>query len=167
MSTWNITTYHMDTSVNDPPLGADALTAPGTGVAEDPWIGPVASWDLCEADDRIRRGLPVDLVVHLQGLLGLTDEEAAHLIGRSRSTYARYRTSKKELGVPEAERAVRYARLVALAAATFGSLDEARAWMLEPNYGLGGARPVDLAETDPGASLVRDLLMGVRYGFPL
>ena len=79
----------------------------------------------------------------------------------------RYRTSKRELGVTEAERAVRYARLVALAAGAFGSLDEARAWMLEANYALGGERPIELAETDPGAALVRDLLAGVRYGFAL
>jgi putative toxin-antitoxin system antitoxin component (TIGR02293 family) len=134
---------------------------------KDVWIHRVAAWDLQKADEEIRRGLSVDLVVHLQKLLDLTDAEAAQLIGRSRSTYVRYRTSKKELGVTEAERAVRYARLVALAAETFGSLGEARAWMLEHNYALGGERPIELAETDPGASIVRDLLTGMQHGFSL
>lgn len=150
----------MPSIADSPPTSPHALS-------DDPWIQRVVSWDHREADDQIRRGLPISLVVHLQDLLRLTDEEAAHLIGRSRSTYARYRTSQRELGVTEAERAVRYARLVGLAAETFGSLDEARAWMLEPNYALGGERPVALAETDPGAALVSDLLMGVRYGFVL
>jgi putative toxin-antitoxin system antitoxin component (TIGR02293 family) len=131
----------------------------------DGWIRRVAGWDPAESDAEIRAGIPVDLVVHLQGLLGLTDDEAARIIGRSRSTYVRYRTLQKQLGLTEAERAVRFTRLLALAAETYGSLAEATDWMLAPNDGLGGARPIDLAETDPGAMLVRDLLIGVQHGF--
>lgn len=142
-------------------------TAAPPATTDDAWINRVAAWDDREADEEIRRGLPIDLVVRLQELLDLTDEEAAHVIGRSRSTYARYRSGKKELGVSEAERAVRYARLVALATDTFGSLPEAQAWMREPNYALGDERPVDLAETGPGAALVRDLLLGIQHGFAL
>ncbi len=140
-------------------------------VAEAPrnaaWLHRIVAWNNQEADTEIRQGLSVDLVVRLQELLELTDEEAARLIGRSRSTYARYRSQGKQLGVPEAERAVRYARLVGLADETFGSLGEARAWMREANYALGGAAPMEMARTDPGASIVRDLLEGVQRGFPL
>ena len=136
-------------------------------LGDDAWLALVAGWDDQEADAEIRHGLSVDLVTHLQQILDLTDEEAAHLIGRSRSTYARYRKSGKDLGVPEAERAVRYARLLALAAETFGSLGKARRWMREPNYALGGATPLQLAETDPGATIVREQLLGVQHGFSL
>lgn len=136
-------------------------------VDEDTWIARIAAWDDQEADDRIRQGISVDLVIYLQKSLGLSDDEAARMIGRSRSTYVRYRSSKKDLGVPEAERAVRYTRLVALAAGVFGSLDEARAWMLEPNYSLGGERPIKLAETGPGAEIVREALTGIQFGFAL
>ena len=127
----------------------------------------VADWDDATANDKIRQGISIALVARLQELLGLTDEQAARLIGRSRSTYSRYRNQDTELGVPEAERAVRYARLLALAAETFGGLEEAAAWMEEPNLALGDDTPLDMAETDPGATMVRDLLLGIQHGFVL
>jgi putative toxin-antitoxin system antitoxin component (TIGR02293 family) len=127
---------------------------------DDPWLGRVAQWDDAEADAAIREGLPIGLAAHLQELLGLTDKEAAQLIGRSRSTYARYRSAGRDLGMAEAERAVRLAQLIALAAETFGALSE-------PNYALGGRVPFDMAETDPGARVVRDLLYGIQHGHPV
>ncbi len=136
-------------------------------VSEDPWLGRVARWDDTEADARIREGLPFAIAAHIQSLLDLTDEEAASLIGRSRSTYSRYRNKEQDLGTAEAERAVRFARLLALAAETFGSLEEATEWMLEENYALGGERPFDLAETDPGARVVQNLLLGIQHGHPV
>ena len=134
---------------------------------EDDWVRRVADWDDATANVKIRQGISVALVVRLQELLGLTDAQAARLIGRSRSTYSRHRNQDKELGVPEAERAVRYARLLALAAETFGRLDDASAWMQEPNRALGNDTPLDMAETDPGATMVRDLLLGIQHGFVL
>ena len=144
--------------------GRESTDAPWLG---DPWLGRVAQWDDAEADAAIREGLSIDLAAHLQTILNLTDEEAAQLIGRSRSTYARYRNAGRDLGMAEAERAVRLAQLIALAAETFGALDEAISWMREPNYALGGRIPVDLAETDPGARVVRNLLHGIQHGHPV
>jgi putative toxin-antitoxin system antitoxin component, TIGR02293 family len=141
--------------------------SPVEGVSEDPWLGRLARWDDTEADARIREGLPFEIVAHIQSLLDLTDEEAASLIGRSRSTYSRYRNKDQDLGTAEAERAVRFARLIALAAETFGALEEAKEWMLEENYALGGERPFELAETDPGARVVRNLLLGIQHGHPV
>jgi len=131
------------------------------------WVRRVASWDDATANAEIRQGISIDLVVSLQELLDLTDEQAARLIGRSRSTYSRHRNQDTDLGVPEAERAVRYARLLALAAETFGSREDAAAWMQEPNRALGDDTPLEMAETDPGATMVRDLLLGVQHGFVL
>jgi putative toxin-antitoxin system antitoxin component (TIGR02293 family) len=133
----------------------------------DAWLHRVARWDDQEADAQIRRGLSMDLALHLQQFLDLTDEQAARLIGRSRSTFARYRDKGKALGVPEAERLVRYTRLLARAADTFGSTEEARDWMRESNHALGGSTPLELAQTDPGATLVSDVLRGMQHGFPL
>jgi putative toxin-antitoxin system antitoxin component (TIGR02293 family) len=150
-------------------MSSDAATLQSAGAPwdEDPWLGRIAQWDDAEADAAIREGLPTGLVAHLQTLLGLTDEEAAQLIGRSRSTYARYRNAGRDLGMAEAERAVRLAQLIALAADTFGALGEALGWMHEPNYALGGRVPLDLAETDPGARVVRNLLHGIQHGHPV
>lgn len=134
---------------------------------DDEWLSRVAAWDDVTAHAKIRHGLPVDLVIRLQELLSLTDEQAARLIGRSRSTYSRYRSKETELGVSEAERAVRSARLLALATESFGSLDHATAWMQEPNRALDQETPLEMAETDPGATIVQDLLLGVQHGFVL
>lgn len=145
--------------------GADGPTdAPWQG---DPWLSRVAQWDDAEADAAIRDGLSIDLAAHLQKLMNLTDEEVAQLIGRSRSTYARYRNAGRDLGMAEAERAVRLAQLIALAAETFGALGKALRWMRESNYALGGRIPFDMAETDPGARVVRNLLHGIQHGHPV
>jgi putative toxin-antitoxin system antitoxin component (TIGR02293 family) len=133
----------------------------------DRWLDRIARWDDAQADAAIREGLPIGLAAHLQELLNLTDEEAAQLIGRSRSTYARYRSTGRDLGMAEAERAVRLTQLIALAAETFGALDEALAWMQEENYALGGRLPLDMAETDPGARVVRNVLHGIQHGHPV
>lgn len=134
---------------------------------KDDWVRRVADWDDATANIKIRQGTPIALVVRLQELLDLTDEQTARLIGRSRSTYSRHRRQDTELGVAEAERAVRYARLLTLAAETFGSLDDAAAWMRESNSALDDDTPLEMAETDPGATMVRDLLLGVQHGFVL
>lgn len=131
------------------------------------WIRRAAAWDDAEANAKIHEGIPIQLIVRLQELLDLTDEQTARLIGRSRSTYSRYRKAEAQLGVTEAERAVRYIRLLDLATDTFGRFDDAVAWMQEPNRALDGATPLDMAETDPGATIVRDLLLGVQHGFSL
>lgn len=158
-------TSSVGTSESDTMAGGCGPTdAPLQG---DPWLGRVDRWDDVEADAAIREGLSIDLATHLQKLLDLTDEEAARLIGRSRSTYARFRNAGRDLGMAEAERAVRLAQLIALAAKTFGSLNEALSWMHESNYALGGRLPFDLAETDPGARLVRNLLYGILQGHPV
>ena len=129
-----------------------------------PWLTRVAAWDDTEADAAIRKGLSVDLAGHLQELFGLSNAEAAQLIGRSRSTYTRYRNQGAELGPAEADRVVRYVRLVALAAETFGGLGTAVEWMREPNVRLSSRTPLEMAETDPGARVVRDLLLGIQHG---
>ena len=149
------------------PISGHSANTGRDPATEDKWLARVADWDDVAADKAIRAGLSIDLAVHLQKLLDLRDEEAARLIGRSRSTYSRYRGSGRELGVPEAERAVRYARLLYLASETFGSLEKAKRWMREENYALGGVAPFQMADTDPGATVVRDLLLGLQYGFPL
>ncbi|PYJ36479.1 MAG: hypothetical protein DME81_10160 [Verrucomicrobia bacterium] len=46
----------------------------------------------------------------------------------------------------------------------FGEIDKARAWLKHPQYGLGGAVPLDYAETEIGAREVDNLLGRIDYG---
>lgn len=132
---------------------------------QDPWLGTALKWNNADADRQIREGISVDLATHLQSLLDLNNEEAAQLLlGRSRSTYSRYRNDRRHLQGAEAERTVRFARILALAADTVGSIEEAIKWMREPVYGLGGERPIELAETEPGARMVRNVLHRSQHG---
>jgi len=92
-----------------------AATEPGdisspapTGIDEHPWLERVADWDDAEADAQIRTGLSVEIAVYRRETLDPTDAETAHLLGRSRSTHARYRNAGKDPGTAEAERAVRF-----------------------------------------------------------
>jgi putative toxin-antitoxin system antitoxin component (TIGR02293 family) len=134
---------------------------------EDPWLGTALEWNNADADRQIREGVSVDLATHLQSLMDLNNEEAAQLLlGRSRSTYSRYRNERRLLQGAEAERTVRFARILALAADTVGSIEDAIKWMREPVYGLGGEKPIELAETEPGAGMVRNVLHRTQHGIP-
>jgi putative toxin-antitoxin system antitoxin component (TIGR02293 family) len=46
----------------------------------------------------------------------------------------------------------------------FGSVKEAREWLLSPASGLEGQRPIDLLDTEPGGAQVRDYLGAIEYG---
>jgi len=141
----------MSTTAKPPPTTSDALN-----VTND-----------AEADAQIRAGYPVGAATHLQELLSLTDAEMADILGRSRRTYARYRSEGKRLGLPESERLFRYLRLLAQAEDIFGTREKAAWWMNEPNAALKGRTPVEVALTAPGAAVVEELLAGLEHGFPL
>ena len=46
----------------------------------------------------------------------------------------------------------------------FESEEPARSWLNSPQVGLGGAVPLDYAETELGAREVEDLLSRIEYG---
>lgn len=58
----------------------------------------------------------------------------------------------------ESDRAVRFGRLLLRAREVFGDAADARLWLGSPQVGLGGAVPLDYAETEVGAREVEDLL---------
>jgi putative toxin-antitoxin system antitoxin component (TIGR02293 family) len=45
-----------------------------------------------------------------------------------------------------------------------GSQEVARRWLTHPQFGLGGAAPLDYAETEAGAREVENLLGRIEYG---
>jgi len=46
----------------------------------------------------------------------------------------------------------------------FGDIEKARAWLKHPQYGLGGAVPLDYARTETGAREVENWLGQMKYG---
>jgi putative toxin-antitoxin system antitoxin component (TIGR02293 family) len=81
----------------------------------------------------------------------------------SKATYHRRKASGK-LDPSESDRVVRYARLMGRAVEVLESEDSARAWLNSPQVGLGGAVPLDYAETELGAREVEDLLGRIEHG---
>jgi len=111
----------------------------------------------------IRVGLPVRELDLLQASLAVPMEKLAPKLGISKATLHR-RKAQGRLGPEESDRVVRYARLMGKAVEVMEGEEPARRWMTSPQVGLGGAVPLDYAETEVGAREVEDLLGRIEYG---
>jgi len=74
------------------------------------------------------------------------------------------RKAAGRLSPDESDKVMRLQRLLEHATNAFGDVEKARAWLKHPQYGLGGAVPLDYAETEVGAREVDDLLGRIDYG---
>src|SRR5213594_4867450 len=106
---------------------------------------------------RIQKGLRFSELKSLQDSIDLPFEQLAAKLCISRSTLQR-RKAAGRLSPDESDKVIRYSRLVQQAADFFGEIGKARAWLKHPQYGLGGAVPLDYARTEAGAREVENLL---------
>ena len=111
----------------------------------------------------VREGLPYTALEAVGAYLHLSVEATAKSLGLSPRTLAR-RKETGQLDAIESERVVRLAEVAARAADVFGGDETACTWLSEPNRALGGARPLDLLDTDMGAEAVRDVLGRIEHG---
>ncbi len=116
-----------------------------------------------ELIQKIQKGLRFSELKTLQDTLHLPFEKLAAKLCISRSTLQR-RKAAGRLSPDESDKVIRYSRLVRQAADFFGDIEKARAWLKHPQYGLGGAVPLDYARTEAGAREVEDLLGRMKYG---
>lgn len=112
---------------------------------------------------QLKAGLPFAELEELQAGLDLPMEQLAPLLGISKATLHR-RKSAGRLDAAESDRVVRFARLLGKAASVMESLEEGRRWLTSPQVGLGGAVPLEYAETEVGAREVENLLGRIEYG---
>lgn len=113
--------------------------------------------------EQVQGGLPVQELEVLRDSLDVPIEKLASKLGISNATLHR-RKRQGRLGPAESDRVVRLARLVGKAAKVLGGIEAARQWLNSPQFGLGGAVPLDYAETEIGAREVENLLGRVEYG---
>ncbi len=99
----------------------------------------------------------------LREQLALPMDQLARKLGIARATLHRRKVSGR-LGADESDKVLRFARLLAQATDVFGGVEEARQWLSFPQYGLGGAVPLDFAGTEVGAREVEKLLGRIEYG---
>ena len=64
----------------------------------------------------------------------------------------------------ESDRLYRLARIIALSKHYLGSEELAKRWLKRPNRALGGSRPLELLDTEPGARMVENVLGRIAYG---
>ncbi len=113
--------------------------------------------------ESIRAGLPIAELEQLRVSLNVPIEKLAPKLGMSPATLHR-RKKEGYLTQDESDRVFRYARLFGRAVEVMESQDAARRWLGSPQFGLGGAMPLDYAETEVGAREVEDLLGRIEYG---
>lgn len=111
----------------------------------------------------IKNGLPVRELDVLQASLDMPLERLASKLGISKATLHR-RKGQGRLGREESDRVLRFARLMGKAVEVLEGEENARRWLSSSQFGLGGAVPLDYAETEVGAREVEDLLGRIEYG---
>ncbi len=113
--------------------------------------------------EALRIGLPVGELDDLQARLAMPMEKLVPILGISKATLHR-RKATGRLGQAESDRVVRFAKLLGRAVAVMESVERARQWLTAPQFGLGGAVPIEYAETEVGAREVEDLLGRIEHG---
>jgi putative toxin-antitoxin system antitoxin component (TIGR02293 family) len=111
----------------------------------------------------LRVGLPVHELTDLQASLAVPMEKLGPMLGISKATLHR-RKAGGRLDQAESDRVIRFARLMGKAVEVMESEENARQWLTSPQFGLGGAVPLEYAETEVGAREVEDLLGRIEYG---
>ena len=94
---------------------------------------------------------------------GLTDEEIYSLIV-PRRTLTHRRARREALSREESDRAVRLARIAALAEHVFGDSKRAWHWLRAGKRQFQGRSPLQLMVTEAGARLVEELLYRIDEG---
>ncbi|PYJ89173.1 MAG: hypothetical protein DME71_10560 [Verrucomicrobia bacterium] len=112
---------------------------------------------------QIQKGLRFSELETLQNSIDMPFEQLAAKLCISRSTLQR-RKAAGRLSPDESDKVMRLWRLLEHATKVFGDIDKARAWLKFPQRGLGGAVPLDYAETEVGAREVDNLLGRIDYG---
>ena len=146
------------------PLSGGAVTS-GIGVVRFCVHGPSgkASFPPARLIEALRIGLPFRELDDLQAALALPMEKLVPMLGISKATLHR-RKAEGRLDPAESDRVVRLARLMGKAVDVMESEEQARQWLVAPQFGLGGAVPLEFAETEVGAREVEDLLGRIEHG---
>jgi putative toxin-antitoxin system antitoxin component (TIGR02293 family) len=111
-----------------------------------------------------RAGLPVATIDTIAFELATQRIAVAKILGISERTLSRRATANERLTAEESDRAVRLARVLALAKETLGDREKAGRWLQTPNRALDGERPFDRLDTDAGVRSVEQILGRIAYG---
>jgi putative toxin-antitoxin system antitoxin component (TIGR02293 family) len=117
-----------------------------------------------ELAELVREGIPARALLVVAEHAGLRQADVSSRFGIPQRTLTRRIAQHSRLTAAESDRAVRLARVFALAAETLGDRDKAAQWLKTPNRALRGGRPLDQLDTDPGVREVEEVLGRIAYG---
>lgn len=114
---------------------------------------------------KVRQGLPIRVLAHLSGELGIKTTELAGYAGIPVRTLARRKEQRQTFTRYESDRLARIAMLFDDAITLFdNNKEEASHWFLTAKKALDGHSPIEYADTEPGAQEVRDLIGRLEHG---
>jgi putative toxin-antitoxin system antitoxin component (TIGR02293 family) len=115
--------------------------------------------------EQLSAGLPAATLRQFKRATRLADADVATLLQVSGRTLSRLKGGRARLPAGLSDRLYSVASVYALAEDVFGAADRARAWLVEPQHGLGGRRPQELVSSETGRAQVRALLRRIEHGF--
>lgn len=110
----------------------------------------------------VEQRLPLSSVQSLTSN-GLSDDEVYRYI-LPRRTLVHRRSKRERLTQEESDRAVRIARITALAEEVFANEGKAARWLRKPKERFEGRTPMEVLRTEAGARLVEEMLLQLDYG---
>lgn len=157
------------TASGPPKLGHGVVKKSGGGVVRYCVHGPsgkilASDFTPSKLVEVLQVGLPFHELLDLQTSLAVPAEKLAPMLGISKATFHRCKGAGGKLTPAVSDRVVRYARLLGKAVQIIGDLEDAKQWLSSPQFGLGGAVPLDYAKTEIGAREVENLLGRIEYG---
>ena len=110
----------------------------------------------------VEKRLPV---VAIRSLVrgGLTDAEVYQLIV-PRRTLAHRIARRQPLSRAESDKAVRVARVTAMAEQVFGEPERAWRWLRKSKSRFDGRTPIEMLATEAGARLVEEMIVQIDHG---
>ena len=108
------------------------------------------------------QGLPTE-VLRVMSDRGLSQSEVYSLVIPQRTLKHR-RSRKESLNRDESDRAIRTARVLALAQRVLGSEEKALRWMREPKRRFEGRTALQMCVTGAGTQLVEEMLIQIDEG---
>ncbi len=110
------------------------------------------------------KGVDAHTFFDIVKLSGYSKDEMAKLFSTSVKTFSRYQKEHKKLGPLRSELILKIMALFKKGIEIFGSLDNFKAWLAKPAFGLGNNTPFSLIHTSTGIDLVHDELVRIEFG---
>ena len=114
--------------------------------------------------DAIRSGVRARVVDDMVEYLDVPKSVIFGVLHTPESTAHKLIKDNRTLDAAASERVVRIADITRMAEATFGGREAATRWLKSATLALGGATPLSMLDTEPGASEVRRILSSINYG---